>query len=83
MASGMLFAQGKVAMMANWFGFAAYADTAEDSRVRGLVDRLARAKGKDGVRGRARSRGRLLRRLRKRLTVQPRVSTAIWCIAGA
>lgn len=37
-ASGMLFAQGKVAMMANWFGFAAYADTAEDSRVRGLVD---------------------------------------------
>ncbi|MEC3909250.1 sugar ABC transporter substrate-binding protein [Sphingobium sp. CR2-8] len=37
-ASGMLFAQGKVAMMANWFGFAAYADTAEDSKVRGLVD---------------------------------------------
>ena len=24
--------------LANWFGFAAYADTAEDSRVRGLVD---------------------------------------------
>ncbi|WP_336969184.1 sugar ABC transporter substrate-binding protein [Sphingobium aromaticiconvertens] len=37
-ASGMLFAQGKVALMANWFGFAAYADTADDSRVRGLVD---------------------------------------------
>lgn len=37
-ASGLLFAQGKVAMMANWFGFAAYADTAEDSQVRGLVD---------------------------------------------
>jgi len=36
--SGGLFAQGKVALMANWFGFAAYADTAEDSRVRGLVD---------------------------------------------
>lgn len=36
--SGMLFAQGKVALMANWFGFAAHADTAEDSRVRGLVD---------------------------------------------
>lgn len=37
-ASGMLFAAGKVAMMANWFGFAAYADTAPDSAVRGLVD---------------------------------------------
>jgi multiple sugar transport system substrate-binding protein len=37
-ASGMAFAAGKVAMMANWFGFAAYADTAEDSAVRGLVD---------------------------------------------
>lgn len=37
-ASGILFAQGKVAMMANWFGFAAYADTAEESKVRGLVD---------------------------------------------
>lgn len=36
--SGMLFAAGKVAMMANWFGFAAYADTAPDSAVRGLVD---------------------------------------------
>jgi multiple sugar transport system substrate-binding protein len=37
-ASGMAFAAGKVAMMANWFGFAAYADTADDSAVRGLVD---------------------------------------------
>lgn len=37
-ASGMMFAAGKVALMANWFGFAAYADTAEDSRVKGLVD---------------------------------------------
>jgi multiple sugar transport system substrate-binding protein len=36
--SGMLFAEGKVALMANWFGFAAYAETASDSRVRGLVD---------------------------------------------
>lgn len=36
--SGGLFAEGKVALMANWFGFAAYADTAADSRVRGLVD---------------------------------------------
>jgi multiple sugar transport system substrate-binding protein len=36
--SGSLFAEGKVALMANWFGFAAHADTAADSRVRGLVD---------------------------------------------
>jgi multiple sugar transport system substrate-binding protein len=36
--SGGLFAEGKVALMANWFGFAAYADTANESRVRGLVD---------------------------------------------
>jgi len=37
-ASGMLFAQGKVALMPNWFGFAAYCDTAPDSKVKGLVD---------------------------------------------
>lgn len=36
--SGLLFAEGKVAMMANWFGFAAYGETAPDSRVKGLVD---------------------------------------------
>lgn len=36
--SGLLFAEGKVALMANWFGFAAYADTAPESRVKGLVD---------------------------------------------
>ncbi len=36
--SGLLFAEGKVALMANWFGFAAYADTAADSRVKGKVD---------------------------------------------
>jgi multiple sugar transport system substrate-binding protein len=36
--SGLLFAEGKVAMMANWFGFAAYGDTAPDSRVKGKVD---------------------------------------------
>lgn len=47
-ASGMLFAQGKVAMMANWFGFAAYADTAEESRVRGLVDVAPLPAGPDG-----------------------------------
>ncbi len=47
-ASGMLFAQGKVAMMANWFGFAAYADTAEDSQVRGRVDVAPLPAGPDG-----------------------------------
>lgn len=36
--SGMLFASGRVAMMANWFGFAAYADTSPDSKIKGLVD---------------------------------------------
>jgi multiple sugar transport system substrate-binding protein len=36
--SGLLFAEGKVALMANWFGFAAYADTAPESRVKGQVD---------------------------------------------
>ncbi len=46
--SGGLFAEGKVALMANWFGFAAYADTAEDSRVRGLVDVAPLPAGLDG-----------------------------------
>lgn len=36
--SGLLFAAGKVALMANWFGFAAYGETAPDSRVKGLID---------------------------------------------
>lgn len=36
--SGVLFAQGKVALMANWFGFAAYCETAPESNVKGLVD---------------------------------------------
>ncbi len=37
-AAGMSFAEGKVALMANWFGFAAYCDTSPDSKVKGLVD---------------------------------------------
>jgi multiple sugar transport system substrate-binding protein len=37
-AAGQLFAAGKVAMMVNWFGFAAYAQVAEDSAVRGHVE---------------------------------------------
>jgi len=37
-ASGNLFASGSIAMMVNWFGFAAYAHTSPDSGVCGLVD---------------------------------------------
>ncbi len=36
-ASGMRFAAGRVALMANWFGFAAYAETDAASAVRGRV----------------------------------------------
>ena len=36
-ASGLRFAEGRVALMANWFGFAALAETAPDSHVRGRV----------------------------------------------
>lgn len=36
--SGLLFCEGKVALMTNWFGFAALAESGADSRVRGLVD---------------------------------------------
>ena len=46
--SGALFAEGKVALMANWFGFAAYADSAADSKVRGLVDIAPLPAGPDG-----------------------------------
>ena len=35
--SGMAFAAGEVALMVNWFGFAAMAQTAADSKVRGRV----------------------------------------------
>ncbi|WP_027135655.1 extracellular solute-binding protein [Geminicoccus roseus] len=36
--SGLLFCAGKVALMTNWFGFAALGETWPDSRVKGLVD---------------------------------------------
>lgn len=36
--SGMMFAEGRVAMMANWFGFAAFAESWHDSRVKGRID---------------------------------------------
>ena len=36
--SGLAFAKGEVAMMVNWFGFAAMAETIAESKVRGKVD---------------------------------------------
>jgi multiple sugar transport system substrate-binding protein len=36
--SGLLFCDGKIALMANWFGFAAFAETAPDSKVVGKID---------------------------------------------
>lgn len=36
--SGLAFVNGEVAMMVNWFGFAAMAETFEQSRVKGRVD---------------------------------------------
>lgn len=36
--AGLLFCEGKVALMANWFGFAALGETWSESRVKGLVD---------------------------------------------
>jgi len=36
--SGLLFCEGKVGLMANWFGFAALGETMEGSAVKGLVD---------------------------------------------
>ena len=36
-ASGWLFAEGKIAMMVNWFGFAAMCETVPQSKVRGNV----------------------------------------------
>jgi multiple sugar transport system substrate-binding protein len=36
--SGEIFAAGGIALMTNWFGFAAYAASHPDSKVRGLVD---------------------------------------------
>lgn len=47
-AAGKLFADGAVAMMVNWFGFAAYAHTSPDSSVRGLVEIAAIPAGDTG-----------------------------------
>ena len=46
-AAGELFMQGKVAMMANWFGFASACETSGESRVAGRVA-LAPLPGGDG-----------------------------------
>ena len=48
-ASGMRFCAGEVALMANWFGFAAYAETAADSRVRGRVGIAPLPRGEGGA----------------------------------
>ena len=48
-AAGQLFASGKVAMMVNWFGFAAYAHSVEDSAVRGKVEIAPIPAGDDGA----------------------------------
>ena len=47
--SGLLFCEGKVGLMANWFGFAAYAETSPDSKVRGLVDVAPLPRGPGGA----------------------------------
>jgi multiple sugar transport system substrate-binding protein len=46
--SGIAFAAGEIAMMVNWFGFGAMAETLESSRVRGCVDMTAVPDGEDG-----------------------------------
>ena len=48
--SGLLFCEGKVALMANWFGFAALGERWEASRVRGRIEvaPLPRGRGEGG-----------------------------------
>lgn len=46
--AGQAFARGEAAMMVNWFGFAAFADTDETSRVKGLVDVAPLPEGRPG-----------------------------------
>jgi len=47
--SGMAFAAGEIAMMVNWFGFGAMAETLVDSRVRGCVDMVTVPAGTGGA----------------------------------
>jgi multiple sugar transport system substrate-binding protein len=46
--SGLAFAAGEVAMMVNWFGFAAMSETIPESRVKGRVDIANIPQGKVG-----------------------------------
>jgi multiple sugar transport system substrate-binding protein len=46
--SGIAFAAGEIAMMVNWFGFGAMAETLENSRIRGCVDIAAVPAGEVG-----------------------------------
>jgi multiple sugar transport system substrate-binding protein len=49
--SGLAFANGEVAMMINWFGFASMAETIAESRVKGSVDiaNIPHAEGSETV----------------------------------
>ncbi|MGI9071604.1 MAG: extracellular solute-binding protein [Bryobacteraceae bacterium] len=46
--SGLAFAAGEIAMMVNWFGFAAMSETIAESRVKGRVDIANVPHGKTG-----------------------------------
>jgi multiple sugar transport system substrate-binding protein len=46
--SGIAFAAGEIAMMVNWFGFGAMAETLASSRIRGCVEMAALPKGEGG-----------------------------------
>ncbi|HEU5443406.1 MAG TPA: extracellular solute-binding protein, partial [Steroidobacteraceae bacterium] len=49
--SGLLFCEGRVALMANWFGFAALGERWEESRVRGRVEVAPLPRGGGASRG--------------------------------
>jgi multiple sugar transport system substrate-binding protein len=55
--SGLLFCEGKVALMANWFGFAALGERWERSRVKGRIDVAPLPRGGDPVAGGEEARG--------------------------
>lgn len=46
--SGEMFCEGRIGLMANWYGFAAYGETAPDSRVRGRISVAALPAGPGG-----------------------------------
>lgn len=47
--AGLMFCEGKIALMANWFGFAALGETWKESTVKGLVDIAPLPAGDGGV----------------------------------